>query len=368
MTSAGSGRPEILTPRARALLPVFLVALVALAVHQLWFSLPDRVTLAGPTMGTTWSVVLQGRGHTRNDLTEARQAIRERLASVNALMSTWDPDSELSRLNAHAEPTPFPLSPETLRVFALAQEVSLQTGGAFDVTVGPLVAAWGFGAGARTPGQAPDAAELAAIRGRVGYRLLELDGEGRTIRKARPDLRCDLSAIAKGYGVDAVAGALEARGWTDYLVEVGGEIRVRGERPGGGPWQVGIERPGDDPGRVVQGVVPLSDLAMATSGDYRNFYEVDGERRSHIVDPRSGRPVTHRVASVSVIHPEAVLADAWATALTVLGPDEGLELAESRGLAAYFLVRTGPERFEARATSGFPALRGPALGSPGEGG
>lgn len=365
MTSESSGRPEILTPRARALLPVFLVTLLGLAVYQLWYTLPARVQLSGSTMGTTWSVVLRGEGHTRNDLMAARESIAARLATVDRLMSTWDAGSELSRFNRHALPAPFTLSSETLYVLELARSVSQRTGGAFDVTVGPLVAAWGFGAGARVPGGGPDAAELEELRARVGYGMLAIDTENRTASKARVDLRCDLSAIAKGYGVDSVARALDGLGWEAYLVEVGGEVRVRGERPGGGPWQVGIERP-DEAARAVQGVVPLTDLSMATSGDYRTFYEVEGERRSHIIDPRTGRPVTHNVASVSVVHREAALADAWATALTVLGPDEGFALAESEGLGAYFLVRTGPDRFAARATSHFPALREPEVGSGAE--
>ncbi|MCG8589889.1 MAG: FAD:protein FMN transferase [Proteobacteria bacterium] len=365
MTSAGSGRPEILTPRARALLPVFLATLIGLAVYQLWYTLPDRVGLSGPTMGTTWAVVLGGEGHTRNDLLAARERITAELDRVNGLMSTWDPDSELSRLNAHAAPSPFALSPDTLDVLDLARQVSEWTGGAFDITVGPLVAAWGFGAGARIPGEGPDAAELAALRERVGYRMLALDLEARTATKARPDLRCDLSAIAKGYGTDAVARALDELGWENYLVEVGGEVRVRGQRPGGGPWQVGIERP-EEGDRVAQGVVPLSDLALATSGDYRNFYEVGGERRSHIVDPRTGRPVAHALASVSVVHAQAVLADAWATALTVLGPEEGLALAEEHGLGAYFLVRTEGDGLEAHATSGFPGFLETAVGDASE--
>jgi len=356
MTSAGSGRPEILTPRARALLPVFLVLLVGLVVYQLWFTLPARVVLSGQTMGTTWSVVLPGHGHSRDDLVAARTAIGERLDAVDQLMSTWNSDSELSRLNRHATSAPFPVSSETLEVLEVAREVSERSGGAFDVTVGPLVAAWGFGAGARLPGEVPDPAELARIRERVGYWMLEIDAAHGRVRKARPDLQCDLSAIAKGYGVDEVARALDSLGWNDYLVEVGGEVRARGERPEGGPWHVGIERP-DEGDRVVQGTVELTDLAMATSGDYRNYYEVDGERLSHIIDPRTGHPVSHRVASVSVVHVATVWADAWATALTVLGPEEGLDVAEREGIGVYFLLRTGPESFEARASSAFPLVR-----------
>jgi thiamine biosynthesis lipoprotein len=365
MTSENRGRPEILTPRARALLPVFLVTLLGLAVYQLWYTLPARVQLSGSTMGTTWSVVLRGEGHTRNDLIAARESITAQLTTVDRLMSTWDPDSELSRFNRHALPAPFTLSSETLYVLALARSVSERSGGAFDVTVGPLVGAWGFGAGARVPGTEPDAAELEELRARVGYEMLSIDTEKRTVSKARVDLQCDLSAIAKGYAVDSVARALDDLGWEAYLVEVGGEVRVRGERPGGGLWQVGIERP-DEAARAVQAVVLLTDTSMATSGDYRVFYQVEGERRSHVVDPRTGRPVTHNVASVSVVHREAALADAWATALTVLGFDEGFALAESEGLGAYFLARTGPDRFASFATSHFPALREPLLGSRAE--
>jgi thiamine biosynthesis lipoprotein len=364
MTS-GSSPPQRLTPRARVLLPVFLVALVALTLRQLWCALPDPIVLSGPTMGTTWSVTLVLGGRGRSDVAAARSAIAERLDGVNRLMSTWRFDSELSRLNAHASTDPFPLSRATLEVLQLARRVSDASGGAFDVSVRPLVALWGFGAGARAPGDPPGAAELAAARARVDYRLLELDPAAGVVRKRRPDLECDLSAIAKGYGVDEVTRALDDLGWTDFFVEVGGEVRVRGQRPGGGDWRVGIERP-DAAGRVVFGAVALRDRAMATSGDYRSFYDEAGVRRSHIIDPRTGRPVEHGLASVSVVHREAVLADAWATALTVLGPQEGGALAEREGIGAFFIVRTGPGAYETHATTGFPPLleSGAGTGSP----
>jgi len=348
-------RPQLLTPRARLLLPIFLVVLVTLAVRQLWCALPERVALSGQSMGTTWSVVLGAAGRDRSATSRARAAIEAELAAVNARMSTWDPDSELSRFNRHASGDAFPMSSDTIAVLELSQQVSEQSQGAFDVTVAPLVAAWGFGAGARVPGAQPDAAELAGLRERVGYHLLEIDAAAGTARKRRADLECDLSAIAKGFAVDQVARALTEQGWSDFLVEVGGEVRAHGVRPGGGPWRVGIERP-DPSGRVVQGVVALADAAMATSGDYRSFYEAQGERRSHIVDPRSGRPVSHPLASVSVISSDAVLADAWATALSVLGPAEGLRVAEERRLSAYFITRVAEDRFEMTATSRFPEL------------
>jgi len=363
MTSGGSGRAEILTPRARVLLPVFLAALVALAFRQLFWLAPAEAVLRGATMGTTWSVTLAASGRTRADLRAARAAIEGQLEAVDARMSTWRADSELSRFNRHESLAPFPLSVETLSVLALAREVSERTGGAFDVTVAPLVAAWGFGAGARPPGQGPDARELAALRERVGFRLLELDPAAGTARKLDPRLRCDLSAIAKGFAVDQVTRALAASGWTDLLVEVGGEVRARGERPGGGAWRVGIERP-DVEGRTVSARVALADRALATSGDYRSFYESGGRRVTHIVDPRSGRPIESRLASVSVVHPEAAVADAWATAIAVLGPDEGRARAEAAGLEIYLLLRTEAGGFEARATPGFPLLAEPGSPAP----
>ncbi|MDJ0851924.1 MAG: FAD:protein FMN transferase [Myxococcota bacterium] len=356
MTSGSSRPSQRLSPRARLLLPLFLAVLLGLTLRQLWCAVPDRVVLSGPAMGTTWTVTLAATGRSRADLDTARSAVEERLETVNRLMSTWQPDSELSRLNAHASTEPFAVSGQTLEVLRLARDVSQKTGGAFDVTVRPLVALWGFGADARAPDDPPAASEVAEVRSRVGYRLLDVDPTAGSVRKARPDLACDLSAIAKGYGVDQAAEALEALGWSDFFVEVGGEVRVRGQRPGGGAWRVGIERP-DEAGRVVFGVLELRDRSMATSGDYREFYEQGGERRSHIIDPRTGRPVGHGVASVSVVHERAVLADAWATALSVLGPDEGARAVEAGGFGAFFVLRTPSGGYETRAIGDFPEVR-----------
>jgi thiamine biosynthesis lipoprotein len=357
------GRPELLTPRARVLLPIFLVALVALTVRQLACVAPARVVLSGPTMGTSWSVTLSAAGRSRADLSRAESAVLERLAAVDRLMSTWDPDSELSRFNRHMSTEPFPLSPETLEVLHLAQQVSKKTGGAFDITVRPLVAAWGFGANARIPGDEPGADELAEIRSRVGFAFLELDLAAGAVRKRQPELECDLSGIAKGFAIDEVARVLSELDWTDFLAEIGGEVRARGERPGGGSWRIGIDLP-DAERRAVQGSVELDDIAMATSGDYRSFYEDAGERRTHIIDPHSGRPLDDRVASVSVVHTSTALADAWATALVVLGAEKGASLAEAEGIGAYFIVRSGSEGFETRRTSAFPMVRDPHSGQP----
>ncbi len=321
---------------------------------------PAQVDLSGRALGTTWSVVLNPTGHTAPDPEPVHDAIEAQLATVDRLMSTWRPDSEVSRFNEHRSLAPFPLSPATLSVLRLARQVSEATDGAFDVTVGPLVAAWGFGARGRAPGGGPDPAEIRRLREQVGFRLVDLAPARGVARKRHPEVACDLSGVAKGFVVDEIARALGDLGWSDFLVEVGGEVRVSGQRAGGESWRVGIERP-DPSGRVVHAIVSLEDLAMATSGDYRSFYR-DGDRiRSHIVDPRSGHPVEHGLASVSVVHREAALADAWATALLVLGPERGFARAEADGLGAYFIVRTGDATFASRATSTFPEVVLPRL-------
>jgi len=350
-------RPD-LPPRARLLLPVFAGVLLFFTVRVMWCSAPARLLLGGETMGTTWAVTLNPPDLSRSERARIRKRIEAELDAVNGAMSTWDPDSELSRLNEHASSEPFSLSKPTLDVLAAARGISERTGGAFDVTVGPLVAAWGFGAGARVPGAAPEADELATIRERVGFERLELDLAAGSVRKRHPGLRVDLSAIAKGYGVDRVAEALATEGFAGFLVEVGGELRAEGQRPGGGAWRLAIERPEPD-GRAVHAVVELSGVALATSGDYRSFYEAGGERLTHIVDPRLGRPVRHGLASVSVLHERAALADAWATALMVLGPEEGLRVAAAEGLAVYLIVRTEGGAYEVLTTPQFPPVTAP---------
>ncbi|MAE95811.1 MAG: FAD:protein FMN transferase ApbE [Deltaproteobacteria bacterium] len=320
--------------------------------------------LAGETMGTTWAVTLRAPDLSRSSHAAWRAIVQEELDRVNAAMSTWDPDSELSRFNAHVSMAPFSLSAATLSVMELSKEVGAASGGAFDVTVRPLVAAFGFGAGARVPGELPSEAELEEIRARVGADRLLLDPAAGQARKLHPLLEVELSAVAKGYGVEQVARRLIAEGQADFLVEVGGEIDARGQRPGGGPWRLAVERPEPD-GRAVHAVVELSGLAMATSGDYRSFYEAGGEKLSHLLDPRIGRPIQHALASVSVVHVSAAAADAWATALFVLGPEDGPALAEERGIGAYFILRTDEDRYETRVTPGFPAILTPD-GTPGE--
>ena len=307
-------------------------------------------------MGTTYSVKVVADALGGGERKRIAAVIEEKLGEVDRLMSTYDPDSELSRLNRHHSSEPFLVSHQTLEVLRVARSVSELSGGGFDMTVGPLVAAWGFGADGGEPRQ-PAPGELERLRDRVGYELVTIDPASGSVTKANPATVCDLSAVAKGYAVDQVADALLALGLTDFLLEVGGELKARGRKESGAPWRVGIELP-DAPPRRVHRAIELRDAAMATSGDYRSFHLQDGARISHIIDPRSGRPIDHDLASVSVIHEEAVYADALATALLVLGPEAGFALAEREGLAAYFIVRQADASFRSFASAAFEALLG----------
>ena len=308
----------------------------------------------GATMGTTYTV----RVVSADDREHAwRQRIGERiqaaLDAVESAMSTYEPVSELSRFNDARTTEPFQVSPATFEVVRQAQAISELTGGALDVTIGPLVDAWGFGPDepAAFP---PDDDLISRIRDRIGFSKLVLDAGASTLRKTDPELECDLSAVAKGYAVDQVARTLAELGVTRYMVEVGGEIVAAGLNPQGRPWRIGIERPSEEGG--VERVVPLTGKAMATSGDYHNVREANGRLFSHTIDPRTGQPVEHRLASVTVIADECVVADGLATALMVLGPEQGYALAVEQGWAALFLSRDDVGGLTARATTVFEEL------------
>jgi FAD:protein FMN transferase len=332
---AVAGQPLTKTRLASLLAGLFLLAFLT------WWRLsesptdPARQEFVGETMGTTFSVKLRLPPEFPLGSEALFDAIQGELDAVNGTMSTYQPDSDLSRFNEWDSTEPFEVSPEVADVMRHALQVSRETNGAFDITVGPLVNAYGFGPDLRVDMPTDD--ELALLYLRVGYDKLSVDPEKNVVSKSRGDVYCDLSAIAKGYGVDRVATKLEELGITDYFVEVGGEVRGRGVNFEGQPWRVGIEQPvaGE---RAVRKVVPLHDAAMATSGSYRNYTDVDGLRVSHTIDPRIGRPVAHNLVSVSVIHPSCEMADAYATALMVLGPEEGPAFAREKGLQALFIT------------------------------
>ena len=307
--------------------------------------------LHGQTMGTTWSV----RFHTsaRWDLHALHDAVQARLDRVVAQMSTWEADSDISRFNRADAGTWFPLPEDFANVLAAALDVAARSDGAFDPTVSPLVAAWGFGAHAGVRAHPSDAA-LAHARRSVGWKQLSFDQvAGRALQ--RGGITLDLSAIAKGYGVDLVASLLRQRGIESALVEVGGELYGYGRKVDGQPWRVLVESSPDeeaDNEGLEPRVLVLDGVAVATSGDRWHAYERDGTRYSHTIDPRTGAPVHDVAAAVTVVAETAMHADAWATALTVMGTDAGLAHASALGLAARFLERT-PEGLLERATPAF---------------
>lgn len=301
-----------------------------------------EIEVAGPTMGTYFAVKVP-RPPSGLEAQGLRAGVEGVLEEVNREISTYDPESELSRLNRNPSTEWIPISPNLYGVLAEGLRLSALTAGAFDITVGPLVNLWGFGPETKADA-VPEPAAIDAALERVGYGKIELRQDPPGVRKARGDLYIDLSALGEGHGADRVAAHLESLGLRDYLVAVAGTIRVRGRNAKGQPWGIAVETPKEGE-RSVQRVVPLEAGAVSTSGDYRNFFEQGGRRYSHHIDPRTGASVAHRLASATVVLPpaagEAMRADGLATALMVLGEEQGPALAESQGLAALFIVREG---------------------------
>lgn len=305
---------------------------------------PDSglATLSGPTMGTHFRILIPDPNGTAESLNVTSAEV---LAEVDQLMSTYRVDSEVSRINASEALSPVQISAPTRMVIDEARRVGDLTSGAFDITIGPLVELWGFGASGR-PTAVPHPGLVSKSAGRVGLEALRTVQD--TAWKKRSDLAIDLSGIAKGYAVDRLAAMLDAEGIPAYLIDVGGELRARGHRPDGKPWKVGIERPSRGQ-RAIHRVIALEGQSIATSGDYRNFFVQDGESYAHVLDPRTAQPVTHSLASVTVIARDAMMADALSTALMVMGPDEGLSFADRNDVAAFFIVRDGNDLVDRHA-------------------
>jgi len=329
-------------------LSVSLLLLASCGEHD---DLLPEYELSGPTMGTTFSVKLVAPP-TDLDKRELLSRINSLLAGIESDMSTYRSDSEISRFNAHQAADWFAVSSESCGVVQEALALSKFTGGSFDITVGPLVNLWGFGPDGAVS-VPPERQRVAAMIARVGYGHLHVDCTRPALRKDLPDLYVDLSAYAKGFAADRVAALLDDQQVDHYLVEIGGELRLHGSNRKGQNWAIAVEKPARME-RTIQTVVGLTDSAMATSGDYRNYFEHNGKHYSHTIDPRTGYPVSHETASVTVIADTAAYADAMATALHVLGQDAGLEFAERENIAAYFLVRTD-SGIEERMTTSFAA-------------
>lgn len=318
------------------------------------------VRLSGPTMGTQYNVSWVA-GKNQPSPKELQGQIDSRLLFLNSVFSTYDPQSELSLLNKHSADWAgqwVDVSPELMSVLRDAAHVYEYSGGKFDPTVGPLVNLWGFGPAYNF--EVPPKENILELLSQVGMDKVTLNPETHQV-KLSSAVYIDLSALAKGWAVDDLGLLLEAQGISDYLVEIGGEIRVRGKKPTG-EWRIAIESPAGNikPGTAVaQKIIQPSGWAIATSGDYRNYFEQDGVRYSHTIDPQTGYPIKHHLASVTLIMPTCSMADAWATALEVAGPDAGMALAELNNLPVFMIVREG-EEFKTLSSSAFDLLFGEA--------
>ncbi|KAF0177287.1 MAG: thiamine biosynthesis lipoprotein [Limisphaerales bacterium] len=364
------------TPALRRALLLSLI-LLYFSAHSLSAAEPAALTLHGFTMGSTWSAKYRPATNTP-PARAVEQALQARLDDLEQQMSTWRADSDLSRFNASRDTNWFPVPRDTALVVREALEVSRLTDGAFDVTVFPLVQLWGFGPGGRK-GRVPSDAEITAALKRVGWQKLHVRLDPPALRKSQADVAVDLSALCPGYASDCLGEKLEALGVSEYLVEVGGEFRARGNGALGPGWRVGVERPearagdlqspslagvstqnGDykSPARALAATLTLTNQSLATSGDYRNFFTVGSRRFSHHLDPRSGWPTDSAIASISVVHSHTMRADALGTALTVLGFERAWALAEREKFGVLFILRDD-ERLVPRRTSHWPQLSEP---------
>ena len=303
----------------------------------------------GPTMGTSYEVLVEA-GASSEDSSRVGRLVQGELDAITRALSTYDPASDVSRFGSARTTEPVVVDSMVVDVVRSALLVSERSGGAFDPTVAPLVDAWGFGPADVT---SPDSLQVLRLRQLVGYDAVRVDAVAGTLAKARPEVSIDLSGVAKGYAAERVARRLAAEGYGSALVDVGGEVSALGAHADGRPWRVALEGPGENAPQAV-GTVDLVDESVATSGDFRNYYEDRGVLYAHIIDPRTGYPIRFRGFSVSVVHENGAMADAWATALTVLGPEDGYLLAEREGLAVLFAWRT-PQGVQTRAT---PAMAG----------
>jgi thiamine biosynthesis lipoprotein len=312
-----------------------------------------EVELVGNTMGTQFSVKLAA-GDAVNDAIHLQKTVKATLAHVEQMMSTFIPDSEITQFNNSVTTNWQEVSEEFCLSVEEALAISTLTDGSFDITVGPLVNLWGFGPGDIID-EPPADENISTMLRSVGYQHLQADCAQPALKKDIAELALDMSAFGKGYATDSVAAVLDEAGIENYLIEVGGELRLRGHNAENAKWAIGIEAPLPNQ-RRPHTILHLSDTAMATSGDYRNYFEADGRRYSHTIDTRTGWPVTHSLASVTVVDDDGFRADALATALLVMGADAGMELATRESMAVLFLLRT-ETGVEELSTPAFEQLR-----------
>lgn len=295
--------------------------------------------LDGKTMGTFWRVSVIGVDEAKAQALRAK--VQAQLDADDRLLSTWKNDSALMRFNHATDTRPWPVSEAMADIVTLSLRIGAKTHGAMDITVGPLVNLWGFGPD-KQPVATPDAQAIAVAKARTGLQHLQvINQSGRQfLQKDIPDLFVDLSTVGEGYAADHLARLMEQEGISRYLVSVGGALVSRGMNGEGKPWRVAIQKPTDQE-NAVQAIVDINGHGISTSGSYRNYYELDGKRISHVIDPQTGQPITHKLVSVTVIAPTALEADGWDTGLMVLGPEKAQQVVREQGLAVYMIVKEG---------------------------
>ena len=332
------------------------VALMLILIVGIRGAYIKHPVLVGGTMGTRYSITIKGYV-SRTDLDEISLRIEKELDKISRQMSTWEKDSEISHFNESDESGPFLASADFAFVVRRALELGNETEGAFDPTLNPLLNLWGFGSESEER-RVPSDAEISTAKENTGVDKVWMDKES-SLWKAGPDVQLDLGAIAKGYGVDVLVNLLSEAGYENWFVEIGGEVVVHGTNPDGVPWRIGIQYPSTNPmeGGRLQGIVNLIRGATATSGDYRNYIYEDDVLYSHILDPRSGCAILSDTASVTVVASSCMDADGMATALFVMGAEEGLVWVEERSdVEAMFLVRGADGEISEKFSSGFVAL------------
>ncbi len=298
------------------------------------------VLINGLTMGTTYSIKIKTADAVVNQ-EKIRADIEKILLEINQKMSTYIVDSELSVINFSNSLDSNLISDDLFKVISHANTISKTTNGAFDITVGPLVNLWGFGPN-KSENKIPSNEEIELIKKNIGYKKIYLNKETTSIKKLHPDLYVDLSGIAKGFAVDKIALYLNSYNLENYLVEIGGELIAKGTNEDNEVWQIGIENPNNN---LVK-IIGLKDIAMATSGDYRNYFEKNGVRYSHTINPNTGKPIKHKLASVTVLDKTAMNADALATAFMVLGPAKTIELANELKIGVYLIIKNDENFYE----------------------
>ena len=331
-------------------LALLLAAFVALLVFGYQQQHRQRTVhvLEGWTMGSTWRVSVAGAPDL--ELVPLKADIEAALGELDRQLSGYRDTAELAQLNRSPIGVWRTLPPHLGAVLGFGKQLHRDTNGAFDLTVKPLVNLWGFGV-AEPRTTVPTDAEIAAARVRLGSDMIELSADGKRVRR-QSDVTVDVDAIAPGHAADIISGLLRQRALPDHLVDIGGELKAAGRKPDGTAWRIGVEQPELARGKVVQ-IIELTDVGVATSGDYRDFVEIGGKRYSHTIDPTTGRPVEHNLASVTVLAPTALAADGYATTLMVLGPERGMAWADARGLAVYMLIRTPEGAFSERYNAAF---------------